>query len=100
MSALMGQRIQNRIVAASADIRQAQLNANTAVELALLTMKQDTNWRTTSANGNWFTNRGTDAGTCSVERDRSRRRQPGEQADDPVVVTASATAAEPSSESK
>ena len=49
MSALIGQRIQNRMIVASADIRQAQLNANTAVELALLAMKQDTNWRTTYA---------------------------------------------------
>ena len=46
MTALVGQRMQNRMVTASADIRQAQLNANTAVELALLTMKQDANWRT------------------------------------------------------
>ena len=46
LCALIGQRIQNRLVSASTDIRQAQLNANTAVELALLTMKQDASWRT------------------------------------------------------
>ena len=49
ISALVGQRIQNRIVTASADIRQAELNANTAVELALLAMKQEPNWRIESA---------------------------------------------------
>ena len=36
MCALIGQRIENRLVVASTDIRQAQLNASTAVELALL----------------------------------------------------------------
>src|SRR6476661_506950 len=66
MCAVMGQRIQNRLVRSSSDIRQAQLNANTAVELALLTMKQDTNWRTNNINGNWFVNRSTSNGTCTV----------------------------------
>src|SRR6476660_9435485 len=66
LCALIGQRIQNRLVSASTDIRQAQLNANTAVELALLSMKQDTNWRTTYSNGNWFTNRSTGIGSCTV----------------------------------
>src|ERR1700704_634098 len=52
LCALFGQRIQNRLVSASTDIRQAQLNANTAVELVLLTMKQDASWRTNNINGN------------------------------------------------
>src|SRR6478736_6304601 len=66
MCALIGQRIENRLVVASTDIRQAQQNANAAVELALLAMKQDTNWRTTYANGNWFTGRNTGIGTCTA----------------------------------
>jgi hypothetical protein len=66
LSALVGQRIQNRVVTASTDIRQAQMNANTAVELATLIMKQEANWRTSRPHGDWFTNRGTGAGTCSV----------------------------------
>src|SRR6478672_12483420 len=66
MCALMGQRIQNRLVRSSSDIRQAQLNANTAVELALLTMKQDTSWRANNVNGSWFVNRSTGNGTCTV----------------------------------
>src|SRR4051794_30208907 len=66
LCALIGQRIENRLVVSSTSIRQAQLNANTAVEIALLTMKQDTSWRTNFANGNWFTNRSTGNGTCTV----------------------------------
>src|SRR4051812_40112856 len=66
MCALIGQRIENRLVVASTDIRQAQLNANTAVELALLTIKQDANWRTNYSNGNWFTKRSAVTGTCTA----------------------------------
>lgn len=67
MTALIGQRIQNRIIKNSADVRQAELNAGSAVELALLTMKQNTNWRTTQPHGRWFTARATGAGTCSLD---------------------------------
>jgi hypothetical protein len=87
MCALIGQRIERRLVSNSADIRQAQLNASTAVELALLTMKQDSNWRSNYTNGNWFTNRSTGAGTCTVNVvdpiDGSLSNNP----DDPVTVT-------------
>ena len=47
--------------------------------LALLTMKQDTNWRTTYSNGNWFVNRSTGSRHVHRERDRPDRRQSGEQ---------------------
>jgi hypothetical protein len=66
MSAMIGQRLQNRMVSTSGDVRQAQLNANTAIELGLLAMKSDTNWRTTYSNGTVFTNRATNAGTCTL----------------------------------
>src|SRR2546423_4232940 len=66
LCALIGQRIQNRLVSSSTDIRQAQLNANTAVELARLSMKQDSSWRTNNPNGSWFTNRSTGNGTCAA----------------------------------
>lgn len=66
LSALVLQRIQLRTVTAAADIRQAQLNAHTAVESALLTMTQSANWRTSQSNGSWFANRNTGAGTCSL----------------------------------
>jgi hypothetical protein len=86
LSALVGQRIQNRIVAATADMRQAQLNANTAVELALLVMKQEANWRINRANGDWFTNRGTSAGTCSLNVTDPIDGDLANNAGDPVVV--------------
>jgi hypothetical protein len=45
ISALVTQRIQNQMLVASTDIRQAQLNAETAAELGVLAIKQDVNWR-------------------------------------------------------
>ena len=87
MCALIGQRIENRLVVASSDIRQAQLNASTAIELAILAMKQDTNWRTTYTSGNWFTNRNTGIGSCTANvvdpLDSNLTNNP----DDPVIVT-------------
>jgi hypothetical protein len=54
------------MIMTSGDVRQAQPNANTAIELGLLMMKNDTSWRTNNASGNWFVNRGTNAGTCTL----------------------------------
>jgi hypothetical protein len=86
ISALVGQRIQNRAVAASSDIRQAQLNANSAIEMGLLIMKQESNWRSSRSNGPWFSSRDTGAGTCRLEvidpHDGSLSNNP----DDPVVM--------------
>ena len=86
MSAIIGQRIQNRLLVASSSIRQAQLNANAAVELGQLIMKQDTNWRTTYANGNWFVNRTTNAGTCTLNVTDPNDGNLANNADDDVVL--------------
>jgi hypothetical protein len=88
MSALIGQRLQNRMLSAATDMRQAQLNANSAVELALLTMKQDTNWRTTYSNGNWFTNRGSGSGsgTCTLNVTDPVDGNLANSGDDPVTI--------------
>jgi hypothetical protein len=87
LCALIGQRIENRLVVSSTDIRQAQLNASTAIELAMLTIKQDSNWRTNYSNGNWFTNRSTSAGTCTVNVVDPLDSSLSNNADDPFVIT-------------
>ena len=68
LSAIVGQRIQNRIVTASADIRQAHETPKAAVELGLLIIEQDAAWRTSydDLDQPWFT-RSTGAGTASLE---------------------------------
>jgi hypothetical protein len=86
MSAMIGQRLQNRMIGSQSDIRQAQLNANTAVELALLAMKLDTNWRTTYSNGNWFVQRSATSGTCTANVTDPIDGNLANSSDDPVVI--------------
>jgi hypothetical protein len=86
IAALTGQRLQNRMLSAAADMRQAELNANTAVELALLAMKQDANWRTTYTSGDWFIKRGTDAGSCTANITDPIDGDLANNANDPVLV--------------
>jgi hypothetical protein len=68
LAALALQRVQNRQLALDGDVRQAQLNAEAAIELGLLTIRNDDNWRTTygDEDGAWFT-RSTGNGSCSLE---------------------------------
>jgi hypothetical protein len=86
ISALVGQRIENRAVVGSADIRQAQLNANTAIEMGLLVMKQESNWRTARSHGPWFSSRDTGAGTCTLEVLDPLDGNLANDPDDPVVM--------------
>jgi hypothetical protein len=86
MSAMIGQRLQNRAIASASDIRQAQVNANSAIELALLTMKQNANWRTTFANGNWFVKRTTGKGSCTVNVTDPVDANLADDPDEPVVI--------------
>jgi hypothetical protein len=87
MTALIGQRLQNRMIVASAGMRQAQLNANSAVELGLLAMEQDANWRTTFSSGNWFVNRSASAGSCTLNVIDPIDGNLANNADDPIIMT-------------
>src|SRR6188508_2425124 len=87
MTAMIGQRLQNRMLVASTSIRQAQLNAGTAVELGLLAMKQNTNWRNTYSTGPVFTNLSATSGTCSLTIADPADGNISVGADDPIVLT-------------
>ena len=87
LSTLALQRVQNRMLTTTADIRQAQLNAEAAIELGLLAMKQDTNWRTTYPSGHWFTDRSLTAGTCSLDGIDPVDNDLTDNTTDPVVLT-------------
>jgi hypothetical protein len=66
LSALAMQRVQNRMLTSSADIRQAQLNAEAAIELGMLAIKNDPNWRSSYPNGTWFADRPLGSGNCTL----------------------------------
>lgn len=87
LSTLALQRVQNRMLTTTSDIRQAQLNAEAAIELGLLAMKQDTNWRTTYPSGHWFTDRSLTAGTCSLDGIDPVDNDLTDNTTDPVVLT-------------
>jgi hypothetical protein len=87
LSALALQRVQNRSLAATANLRQAQLNAESAIELGLLAMKQDANWRTTYTSGHWITNRNLTAGTCSLDGIDAVDGNLANNTTDPVIFT-------------
>jgi hypothetical protein len=69
LAALVGQRLQNRMLTASADMRQAQLNAHAAVELALLTTRENNNWRSQlDVDSHLFKNKNIGPGSlCSLK---------------------------------
>ena len=87
LSALALQRIQNRMLDTSANIRQAQLNAEAAIELGLLAMKQNTNWRSTYTSGRWINARALSAGTCSLDGIDPVDSNLANNTTDPVVFT-------------
>jgi hypothetical protein len=70
LSTLTLQRIQNRMLTDSDDICQAHRNAQAAVELGLLEMRQNASWRTTNTELEWFDPpRTAGAGICQLEVD-------------------------------
>ncbi len=86
LSALALQRVQNRMLTCSADIRQAQLNAEAAIELGMLAIKNDPNWRSSYPHGTWFTGRPLGIGNCTLKVEDPD----GSLADDPtdsIVLT-------------
>jgi carbohydrate binding protein with CBM4/9 domain len=87
LSALALQRIQNRMLDTSATIRQAQLNAEAAVELGLLAMKQNTNWRSTYTSGRWINARALTSGTCSLDGTDPVDGNLANNTTDPIVLT-------------
>lgn len=86
LSAVALQRLQNRLQTASSEMRQAQLNAAAAVQLGLLTMEQDEDWRASATDGTWFSDRATGRGTCTLEVTDPDDGLLSDDQDDPVVL--------------
>jgi hypothetical protein len=67
LSAVTAARIQQRGAREAGDLVHARLNARTAVELAVLTMNTDANWRTSNPNGTWVDGVSFGSGSYSIE---------------------------------
>lgn len=88
MAALLNIRIQTRTVALSADSAQARLYARSAVELGMLYINGDPNWRTDYGNGAWFTNQPVANGFMSLTAADPLNNDLTSGANHPVVFTA------------
>jgi hypothetical protein len=64
MGSLLAVRIQMRTARLQRDCAEARVGAASAVELGLLYVRQDSNWRTVRPNGVWFQDKAL--GTCQI----------------------------------
>ena len=87
MSSLALQRVQNRMLTASSNVRQAQLNAEAAIQLGLLAIQNDPDWRTTYANGDWFADRNLGQGGCSLNVVDPADGNLADDAAEPILMT-------------
>lgn len=66
LGALMLRRIERRISSRTTDVAEARLYARAAIEMGLLRIKNDPNWRN-SPNGVWESNKPIGSGTYTLE---------------------------------
>ena len=69
VSALMAARIQLRSAGGTGDSTAARLYAQSAIELGLAMIQQDTAWRSNLGSDDWFTDQPIGTGTMSLEGD-------------------------------
>ncbi|MCP4246502.1 MAG: hypothetical protein GY778_05585, partial [bacterium] len=67
LSAVTVTRVQLRTAEGSNDASAARLYAQSAIELGMAMVQQDSNWRTTLGSGVWFTDQPIGAGTMTLE---------------------------------
>jgi hypothetical protein len=80
LSALVLQRLQNRMLSDTADIQQAQLHAQSAVELGLLLATQYDNWRDFGSGVRWLTD------SCGLQASDPVDGDLADDPDDPVLL--------------
>lgn len=67
LAALTAVRLQLRGAVDTADVGQARLNALTAIEIGLLTLNGDPDWRSNFSSGNWITDQSNGDGAFSLD---------------------------------
>ncbi len=88
LSALLVMRVQLRAAANTNDSAQARLFARSGIEMGLLWIQQDPNWRTKKGNGLWADNVPMGSGTFSLEAFDPVDNDITDSPDDPVILTA------------
>ena len=85
LSALMATRIQVRSGEGTSDSTTARFYAQSAIELGLAMIQQDSTWRSSLGSGAWFTDQPIGAGTMSLESAIISDAD-GNSRNDPVVL--------------
>jgi hypothetical protein len=91
LAALAAVRVQRATATASMDLAKARLYAQSAVQLALQTMRSDGNWRNTRPAGVWIAGAPIDDGALRVEVTDPLDGNLANRSNDPVIVKGTGT---------
>jgi len=86
LASLLAIRVQRRSLTMANDAAEARLCAQSAIELGLLFVKDQT-WRSTWSNGTWLSNQSLGGGRFSLEGIDPRDNDLADSQDDPVILT-------------
>jgi hypothetical protein len=87
LGALAAVRLEMQSARLARDCAEARAGAVSAVELGLLYVKQDANWRTTRPNGIWFQNQVLGAGQFTLQGIDPKDNILSNSVDEPLVLT-------------
>lgn len=91
MGALYVARVQTRLGRNDSDFAVARLCAHAGLEVAMLRIQQDLNWRTDLGNGTWFNSVPLNQGSFSVSASDPLSGNVAAPSSDPVVLTCTGT---------
>lgn len=89
LSALTAVRIQRRSADGLGDFAEARRYAQSAIELGLLAIHDDPDWRENQLNGNWITDKAIGRGTYSLDGIDPLDGDLADDSSDPLVLTGS-----------
>ncbi len=87
LGALHAVRVQRRTLQVSQDWAAARLHADSAVELGLLTVARDPNWRTTQPHGTWIADQAWGRGAFNLEGIDPQDGDLTDSDEEPLVLT-------------
>lgn len=91
VSAILAARVQARAGTALNDFAEARICARSGIELAMLTIYNDSYWRTHFGNGAWYTNRSVGDGSFSISAVDPVDGDVTNGENDPVILTSTGT---------
>ena len=87
LSALLAKRVQRRMAEDAADVAEARLYAQAAVEMGMVRIENNSAWRTAFPNGVWEADQAIASGTYTLHGVDPTDADLTDSIDDPVVLT-------------